>query len=527
MKFSGIFLKSCKVYLFIVVLIIFSISVYSYRYACLSEGEQLASGWTCEHDCCRNICVTDNNWATNPDLCLGMTGCSCGGGNFSDLEAPDITINSPSDAEAFYSRSVLVDVDLSGVSYLYYMEKGKERYGWQKLCPGKCSSYSRSRNFEEGEHVMTIRAVDARGNEGKKNVTFYIDSVAPKIRWTYPDEEGYGNGEFIIEYSELNVVDVTLFYMENGYANYKNISRSDCPSGDRAQCEFILENLAQGPLSYYFSLTDKAQTIYSDPVEIMIDTVSPVLTVSSPHNPILYYSDKKVLLNLSVTEESYMSYIDFADSSPRYRSLCSGCTVYENTKSFGDGHHNITISAVDDAGNNDTFDVSFVVDTKKPRIKRTLPRNRGYGNGLFSLTYDEENPVDVTLYYKQNKTEPYIPFTNKNCPAGKNAECNITLDGLKQGDLWYYFSIIDAVGFNTTQNKESLITIDTIKPYFLEFSSPINTTYYGTRINFTINISEDVTLEYINHYSSSPRWTRLCSNCDSYERYKPFLVSNA
>ena len=520
MTFRKILLRACKIYLFIIVLSIFSVAVYSYKYACLSDGEKLANGWTCDHQCCRNICVTDNNWATNPDLCFGLTGCSCGAGNFSDVEPPAITINSPTNGESFYSRYVLIDVELSEVSYLSFMEKGKERYGWQKLCAGKCSSYSRSRNFEEGEHVMTVRAVDTRGNEGKKNVTFYIDSVAPRIRLTYPNEGDYGNGEFMIEYTELNVVSVALFYKQNGDTAYKSISKTDCPSGDKAQCSFILGSLAQGPLSYYFGLTDRAQTIYSDPVGIMIDTAAPDLVVTSPHNPILYYNDKQVLFNLSVTEESDVSYIDFADKAPKYKPLCSGCMGYTGTKSFNDGYHNVTVKASDNAGNEDTYSVPFVVDSKKPRIKRTLPRNAGYGDGLFNVNYDEENPVDVTVYYKQNETDPYTPVTNKNCNGGKNVECNITINGLKQGKLWYYFSIIDLVGLNDTQKKESLITIDTVDPVFVELSSPENKTYTDRKVYFTANISEKVTLEYIDHYSANPTWKRLCTRCDYYNRYK-------
>src|SRR4030042_4831454 len=87
----------------LVALSIFSSITYSYHYVCLSYGEKLASGWTCTHDCCPNLCVTESNWGAKPSRCYGMPGCSCSPGNFSDLDAPIITINSPVDGNAYFS----------------------------------------------------------------------------------------------------------------------------------------------------------------------------------------------------------------------------------------------------------------------------------------------------------------------------------------------------------------------------------------------------------------------------------------
>lgn len=517
--------KYYKIFLFLIVLAIFSSTTYAYHYVCLNYGEAYPTGRICDRDCCR-FCANENGWHTNPRYCSGLPSCSCGGGNFSDLEAPNITINSPIDKKAYFSRYMLIDVDLNEISYLYFMEKGRERYGWQRLCPGKCSKYSRARSFTDGEHTLTIRALDLRGNEKKKNVTFYVDSISPKIRKTYPRKGEYGKGQFTIEYSELNVVNITLYYKENGSTKFKNKTKEDCPSGTKEECTIEVEGLAQGPLTYYFSLTDKAQTVYSEETDIIIDTIPPVLDVTSPHNPLLIYNNKKILINLTVNEECDVGYIDYSDRRPKYKTLCRNCMGYSKTKSFGDSYHNITIRATDKAENKDNHSVEFIVDTKKPRIKRTLPRNRGYGNGNFTLIYDEENPVNVTLFYKQNETDLYQSVSNYNCPAGKNVRCSILVEGLDQGDLYYYFSIIDLANWSTTQRRESLITIDTIDPFFIELSSPENKTYDDRRVWFTANISEEVTLEYFSHYSPRASWKRLCTKCDYYDRYKTFIYDD-
>ena len=52
--------------------------------------------------------------------------------------------------------------------------------------------------------------------------------------------------------------------------------------------------------------------------------------------------------------------------------------------------------------------------------------------------------------------------------------------------------------------------------YKITNSFPKNETYYGRRVPFNINISEKVLLEYYDEDSRSPRWRRLCSNCNEY-----------
>ena len=43
-------------------------------------------------------------------------------------------------------------------------------------------------------------------------------------------------------------------------------------------------------------LMKKAITVYSDEVNIIIDTIAPDLDVTNPHNPILVYNNRRIMI---------------------------------------------------------------------------------------------------------------------------------------------------------------------------------------------------------------------------------------
>jgi len=76
--------------------------------------------------------------------------------------------------------------------------------------------------------------------------------------------------------------------------------------------------------------------------------------------------ERRVQFNMIVSEDVTLEYIDYFDTNPRWRRLCSNCDEYGDsrtkTKSFKRGLHNVEIRAVDKAGNSDTEQISFNVD---------------------------------------------------------------------------------------------------------------------------------------------------------------------
>ncbi len=498
--------------------------VKAYHYECLSEGESLPTGWVCEHDCCM-LCLTDSGYSAPFYRCAGLPGCSCDGGSGdTDLQPPEITIVEPHAAHSYNNRYVPFDIVLSEVAYkLDFMEVGRERYGWTKLCPGKCASYQGKRTFEDGQHTITVRAIDRKGNTDKKNVSFYVDSVAPRIRRTLPTRADYCNGTFIIQYTEQNVVNITLDYKDAGSADYKRVAKEDCPSGANVECRFSVDGLAQGRLLYRFAITDRATTMYTEPVEVLVDTIAPELSIVSPPNPYTHVFDtRSIPFEITTNEPSELSYMDTTESRPKWKRLCRDCTTYSRTESFQDGYHHIVIRAIDKAGNSAEATREFYVDSKQPRIRSTLPKKGSYGNGTLSVTYDEDNLVNTTLFFRTDNGLSYNKLSTHSCPSGRNQKCVFELGGVSNGLVYYYFVVQDISG-SKAQSKPVSFVLDTAKPV-LNIHEPIDEAKINNKkLWFNLSVSEPAAVEYS---LDGRRWQRLCRDCDAYYSYKSVRDGN-
>lgn len=513
---------------FIFLLLSITVSADSYALWCLKKGETVNLGQLCNPkmgsrtgpiQLCMRLYDNGKICSQLPNICNRLKlGCSTASNTSFDLDPPNIFVNSPVNYTYYSSRAVLVDIDVNERSSIYYIDNINGRGRWSRLC-SNCLGYSRSLSFQEGINNITIRATDSLGNSAYKDLIFFVDSLEPRIYGTTPEDGEYGNGTFIIKYTEAALKNITLYYNKDG--TWKTEVKK-CEPGSKQTCVFNVGGLeGEFSLDYYFGVTDSAQTVYSPEVHINIDTIAPTLEITSPHNPTLIYNNGKVLMSMSVNEPCDLNYIDYNDRRPKYKLLCKRCISYSKTKSFKDGYHNVTIRATDKAGNEDTYNLIFLIDSKKPVIKRTLPISNGYGNGTFTITYDEFNTKNVTLFYKQNLTDPYTLVVKYDCPSGRNVQCTLNANGIKQGKLYYHFSVGDVAGWNTIQVKETTVTIDTINP-ILNLSRPTNTIYDTTRIWFTANTSEEVALEYMNNHGSTPTWKRLCTKCSYYDMYKSF-----
>jgi len=304
---------------------------------CFQEGEQFSfcnsrvnenrcgnpDGCACEsngHNC--RLCMKEYDeerecyYQGNPNLCNQAGSCVAGGGGNLDITPPTITINSPGEGEVYASRSVLFDIGLSENGDADYYDNINGRGQWKRLFRDK-SSYSRSLSMDEGFNNITIEARDGVGNKANKTVTFYVDSVEPKIRKTLP-EEGYVNTIFTVEYDEENLQSVILYYKQDGYWIDVEL---DCPSGKRQSCSSEDISLDDGEVQYYFTISDFATSVDSDIVTLIVDTTNPIITINNPQST--PYNIKRIPLDIDLNENvELLEYLDSFDSMSRWRRLC-------------------------------------------------------------------------------------------------------------------------------------------------------------------------------------------------------------
>ena len=249
------------------------------------------------------------------------------------------------------------------VDKLEYIDYSDIKPGWKLLCK-KCSEYGISRikfkSFNDGNHTITIKALDYFGRINETNVSFSVDSKKPRIIRTTPRKNSAINGNlFYIKYTEENLKNITL-----NYGNNESISKDSCTSGTNQECAFNNINLSAYDsrwMEFWFDVSDYARNVSSDKIRVMVDTAKPAMNVSSPLSNMTY--GKKVPFNITVGEDVQLKYFDNEESSPRWRILCSRCNSYSAEKSFANGYHEVTIQASDKAGNIGMKTINFDVIT--------------------------------------------------------------------------------------------------------------------------------------------------------------------
>jgi hypothetical protein len=249
------------------------------------------------------------------------------------------------------------------------------------------------------------------------------------------------------------------------------------------------------------------------------------LQVISPEEGKIY-NTKGVLFDVSTIGNVVLKTIKTTDTfnGKRARTLCTKCSLYLRKKSLKDGFHELTFIGTHALGNQQNKTVSFIVDSKKPKIRSTEP-TRGLVSGDFHVKFREENPQTLFLNYGNSLTGFNSQMINlSECmDDGKNVECwtKVNISDYDMQEISYNFSLTDISNFIDT-SKDRTLVVDTLNPKINSF----NFTQNGRFINFNMNITEknlDI-IHYIDQESSRPRFKRLCTNLqnDICEKRKSF-----
>jgi len=282
--------------------------------------------------------------------------CEFTGSGTIDSEPPIFNLLKPMEDELYTSRKVLVEFSLDERADVYFLDLINGRGRWKRVC-SKCDagnpSYSRTASFKEGYNKITFRAVDVVGNEAFENVSFFVDSKKPKITRTEP-RRGFSDGNFHVQFKEDNPKALKLYYGND--AHILDIEEDCYMKRTKYYCDVSVnvEDYDGEEIEYWFTLEDRAGNIDESRIyDLEVDTTFPVIVNSEDFWTV---DDRYIYFNMEIDEENFdevtYTYFD-SRGKPRERRLCSRLKdgICEKKKRFKEGHHEITISVWDDAGN--------------------------------------------------------------------------------------------------------------------------------------------------------------------------------
>lgn len=232
------------------------------------------------------------------------------------------------------------------------------------------------------------------------------------------------------------------------------------------------------------------------------------LNVSSPEEGKTYTTRQiPVSIDFGIDAEFFMLRQDDRD----YRTLCRECTHYNNTKPFSEGLNIISIKVRHPLGTEAFQNISFIVETKSPVIRKTFPE-KGFTTGLFEVQFQEENPDSLTLNYGNAEIgfrQKLVPISN--CVRERfDFICmeEVNLIDFNGQNINYFFTLTDIAG-NSDMSIPRSLSVDLTPPIIKE----INYTIDKRNVEFVIKVEEDNfnKLEYMDSTDRVPVFKSICS----------------
>lgn len=242
-----------------------------------------------------------------------------------------------------------------------------------------------------------------------------------------------------------------------------------------------------------------------------IDSAAPKITINNPlQNGI--YNSRSILFDIKLDEESDLYYIDAVDGRGRWTRVCQDCFEHNRKRSFDEGWNNLTFRAIDFMGNERYVNLSFFVDSKKPVIHKTEPRD-GYANGVFDVQYSEDNLKSMKITYGNNETGMRSKVLS-NCSSGKRQWCEVSVDlsDYNEERIKYWFTAEDIAGNTKDSQIRQNMPVDTVYPILNNKKSFWNYTSGQRYVYFVFNVTEINLdkIDYMDKSASRPLWKTLC-----------------
>ena len=399
-----------------------------------------------------------------------------------DMTSPIVIITSPTN-RTYAQNSTTLTYSVSEGSVTVYLDDTANTTA--------LPSGSLLPELSETSHNLTIKAIDKAGNIGKSTVFFSVDTTIPIVTITSPTNRTYAQSSTTLTYSASK--GNTTVYLD-GTANNTAI-----PSGS------ILSSLTEESHNLTITVNDTAGNVGKTTVYFTVDITSPIVIITSPTNST--YTQNSTTLIYSVSEGSVTVYLDGTANNTAIPSS----TILSN---LSEGSHNLTIKAIDIAGNVEILTRIFTVDTVAPTITITSPTMTAYSQNSIILRYTASEEGLITIYLDGNANISSNP-SNSLIPSIADGVHNLTITN------------VDV--FGNKGKKTVIFTIDTILPV-ITINNPKNSTYSQNNLIMNYSVSEGTVTIYfdgIANVTSFPSGNSLSSIINGIHNLTIYAIDDA
>ena len=376
-----------------------------------------------------------------------------------DTVAPIVTVNTPTEGQLVNSRTITwtgSDVTAGILNYRYRIDAGN----WSAPTVSLTTTFT---GLVDGPHVVQVRAFDKAGNSAITFRNFTLDATPPVVIISSP--------------SNLAIYNVTTVSVNwNGTDNLAGINgyQYNLDNGGYSATIGSLSHsfslLAQGTHTVIIKVIDNAGNINTTTIQFRVDSVAPVLTISTPNGG-SYSTSPSVYVAWSASDATVgvQGYQYRIDGAPLWSNL-SLATINHTFTGLSDGSHTVEVRAFDYGNLLDLRSVTFIVDTVNPTLAIDNPAN-------WYLT----NATSVTVYWNGSDAtagiQGYQYSLDGAAFSGTAAPISHLFSSLLNGNHHVDIKAVDKAGLTTI--KRVNFTIDNVAPT-LSVLSPSGGAYLGS-----------------------------------------------
>ncbi|MCH8844398.1 MAG: Ig-like domain repeat protein, partial [SAR324 cluster bacterium] len=305
-------------------------------------------------------------------------------------------------------------------------------------------------SLSDGQHTVAVTAVDEAGNSGSgsfSSISFTVDTAAPIVEIDSPlDGEVTSDTQPVVNVTVTDATATTLTATLDGQ------DLSDFVSG------YTLPLLSDGGHTVVVTAVDEAgnsESVSISSISFTVDTVAPLVGIASPVNGAITNNIQPVL-EFTVTDATATTVTVMIVGGEELPGFVSGDTL---PLTF-DGEYSVVVTAVDEAGNPGSDDVTFILDTEAPVVTISSPANGSYLNTqtpTLTFSSDEGGTAQVTVNDGSNDIDSFTA----SIAAGEIVSA--TLGPLPDGLFTVTVTVTDFAGGNSGSDEISF-TIDTGMP---------------------------------------------------------------
>ncbi|MBT4165999.1 hypothetical protein HOE04_03100 [archaeon] len=318
-----------------------------------------------------------------------------------DTTAPVITIDTISNASYKTATSVVVNVTTNeNADWVGYKLNSGSLTDMSNLTSAIKWNVTLTGLVVESSNDLEVYANDSADNDGSKNITFYVDSVAPRITNISASPSPANESQNVVCNAYVNdTFSLSSVKIEENASNSGTFENHTLDLSASGWMNYTILNVEKGAnYTCRFYAIDAAGNVNNSELITFVvnDVTAPVITINSPLNQ--NYSTDNILLSVSLSEDAVVDVNYTIDGGVTNVSLSGSGSSWSDSVIFADGSKTVTFYASDSSWNNASNSVTFNVDTSvndvtAPAITVWSPLNNSYdidGTVLLNISTNED-----------------------------------------------------------------------------------------------------------------------------------------